>query len=248
MRGSCRCRNGGKKTLREAGLSLKKGGTQPLNARKSFVSSRNSSPTTRLMRASIAGLPASYRLCHCALLLRVQFQSLSPFHVTSRRCSLASEFLRLSTETTPNTFQNLKRPTAKGRERMARYSVFTLSALTLLCLGASSSAPTIAQQGITRTPLGTMDFPAGYQTVMGVAQIPAGVCADRHTHPGVETSYVLEGEGVLKVEGKPEQRLKAGEPLQIPANAPHSPCATTALKILTVHVVEKGKPLASPAP
>jgi cytochrome o ubiquinol oxidase subunit IV len=43
----------GKKTPREAGLSLKKGGTQPLNARKSFVSSRNSSPTTRLMRASI---------------------------------------------------------------------------------------------------------------------------------------------------------------------------------------------------
>jgi hypothetical protein len=45
------------------GLSLKKGGTQPLNARKSFVS-RNSSPTTRLMRASIACLSASYRLCH----------------------------------------------------------------------------------------------------------------------------------------------------------------------------------------
>src|SRR5438552_11799732 len=68
MRGLCRCRNGGKKNPAR-GLSLKKGGTQPLNARKSFVS-RNSSPTTRLMRASIACLSASYRLCHCALLLR----------------------------------------------------------------------------------------------------------------------------------------------------------------------------------
>jgi hypothetical protein len=44
MRGLCRCRNGGKKTPREAGLSLKKGGTQPLNAAKSFVSSREQQP------------------------------------------------------------------------------------------------------------------------------------------------------------------------------------------------------------
>ena len=131
---------------------------------------------------------------------------------------------------------------------MIRYSRFTLVAVTLMCLGASSPMSVIAQQGITRTPLGTMDFPTGFQTVMGIAQIPAGVCADRHTHPGIETSYLLEGEGVLKVDGKPEQRLKVGDTLQIPANTPHTPCATTALKVLTVHVVEKGKPLASPAP
>jgi quercetin dioxygenase-like cupin family protein len=132
-------------------------------------------------------------------------------------------------------------------ESMMRNSIFTLTALTA-CLGASGLAPTAAQQGITRTPLGTTDFPAGYQAVMGIAQIPAGVCADRHTHPGLETSYILEGEAVIKIEGKADQRLKAGDPFQIPANAPHIPCATTAVKILTVHIVEKGKPLASPAP
>ena len=132
---------------------------------------------------------------------------------------------------------------------MNRNSTLTLTALAVLCLGAAGSAPTVAQQGITRTPLGTSDFPAGYQTVMGIAQIPAGVCADRHTHPGLETSYLLEGDFVLKVEGKPDQRLKAGEPFQIAANTPHIPCATTtAAKILTIHIVEKGKPLASPAP
>jgi quercetin dioxygenase-like cupin family protein len=132
---------------------------------------------------------------------------------------------------------------------MTRSFSLTLIAFTLLCAGAPGPTPVIAQQGITRTPLGTEDFPAGYQTVKGIALIPAGVCADRHTHPGLETSYVLEGEMLLKVEGKPDQRLKAGEPFQIPAGAPHIPCATTsALKILTVHIVEKGKPLASPAP
>jgi len=131
---------------------------------------------------------------------------------------------------------------------MIRSFSFTVVALTLLCVAAPSPTPISAQQGITRTPLGTVDFPAGYQTVMGLALIPAGVCADRHTHPGLETSYILEGEGLLKVDGKPDQRLKPGEPVQIPAGAPHIPCATSALKVLTVHIVDKGKPLASAAP
>ena len=108
-------------------------------------------------------------------------------------------------------------------------------------------APVFAQQGITRTPLGTMDFPAGYQTVMGLAEIAAGKCGGRHTHPGMETSY--EGEGVSKIDGRPDRPVKAGDAIQIPANLPHDGCATSrAVKILTVHTVEKGKPLGSPAP
>lgn len=110
-------------------------------------------------------------------------------------------------------------------------------------------ASALAQQGIKRTPLGTMDFPAGYQTVMGLAEIAAGTCGGRHTHPGIETSYVLEGEGVSKVNGRPDRQVKAGDAIQIPANVPHDGCATSrGAKILTVHIVEKGKPLGSPAP
>jgi quercetin dioxygenase-like cupin family protein len=94
-----------------------------------------------------------------------------------------------------------------------------------------------------------IDFPPGYQTVMGFAEIAPGTCAGRHTHPGIETSYILEGEEVLKVDGKPDQHLKAGDPIQIPAGVPHDGCTTTTgVKVLTVHVIEKGKPLGSPAP
>lgn len=49
----------------------------------------------------------------------------------------------------------------------------------------------MAQQGITRTPLSTTDFPPGYQSVMGIAQIPSNICFDRHTHPGIETLISL---------------------------------------------------------
>ena len=108
----------------------------------------------------------------------------------------------------------------------------------------------MAQQGIKRTPLGTMDFPAGYQTVKGYALIAPGMCSGRHTHPGIETSYILEGEIILEIDGQPEKHYKAGDPVEIPAGVVHDGCATAdrAAKILTVHVVEKGKPLGSPAP
>ena len=114
--------------------------------------------------------------------------------------------------------------------------------------------PVLAQQGAfrtvpsKRTTLGTMDFPPGYQTVMGISEIAPGTCVGRHTHPGISMPYVLEGETVLKVDGKPDQHVKAGDAIQMEAGVPHDDCTTTGVKQLTVHVIEKGKPLSSPAP
>jgi quercetin dioxygenase-like cupin family protein len=129
---------------------------------------------------------------------------------------------------------------------MTRSTVLAMTALAIVSFSPSS---VMAQQGITRTPLGTIDFPPGYQAVMGTAQVPANTCFERHTHPGIETSFVLEGELLLKIDSIPDKHHKAGESFQIPAGALHSGCATAGgAKVLTVHVIEKGKPLASPAP
>jgi quercetin dioxygenase-like cupin family protein len=108
----------------------------------------------------------------------------------------------------------------------------------------------IAQQAaIKRTPLQTVEFPPGFTTVTGIAEVPAGSCAGRHTHPGIEASYVMEGPLVVKIEGKSDQTLKAGESFQIPANTVHDACGVSgSFKVLATYVVEKGKPLASPAP
>jgi quercetin dioxygenase-like cupin family protein len=125
-----------------------------------------------------------------------------------------------------------------------------MTALTALCLGASGLVPAMAQEGIKRTALGSMDFPPGYQTVKGYADIAKGACGGRHTHPGLETSFVLEQELIVKIDGQPDQHYKAGEGFQIPPGVVHDACATAANpgRVLTVHIVEKGKPLASPAP
>ncbi len=121
---------------------------------------------------------------------------------------------------------------------------------------AAVAVPVIAvsalaqQSGIKRTPLQTVDFPPGYNVVSAIAEVPPGACAGRHTHPGVETTYVMEGAILLKVAGQPDRTVKAGESFQIPANTPHDACAVPGepFKVLATYIVEKGKPIATPAP
>ena len=108
----------------------------------------------------------------------------------------------------------------------------------------------IAQQsGIKRTPLQKLEFPAGYNTVTAIAEVPAGGAAGRHTHPGAETGYVLEGELELVIDGQPPMKIKAGESYQIPEGAIHDAKAgDKPFKVLGVYVVKAGEPLAKPAP
>ena len=88
---------------------------------------------------------------------------------------------------------------------MIRKIVLGLTVAAFACTGAALA------QGIKRTPLQKIDFPAGYTTVTAIAEIPAGGSAGRHTHPGVETGYVIEGEGDLIIDGQPTKHLKPGE-------------------------------------
>jgi hypothetical protein len=62
-----------------------------------------------------------------------------------------------------------------------------------LIAGAGLMASATAQEGIKRTPLGTMDFPPGYQTVKVYGEIAKGTCADRHTIPESRPPISLRG-------------------------------------------------------
>lgn len=129
---------------------------------------------------------------------------------------------------------------------MIRKLLLGLSVVAFAFAGAA-----FAQQGgIKRTPLQKVEFPDGYITVTGIAEIPPGAAAGRHTHPGIESGYVIEGEADLLVEGQPAKHLKAGDSYQIPAGAVHDAKVSgdKPLKVLAVYVVDKSKPLATPAP
>lgn len=123
-----------------------------------------------------------------------------------------------------------------------------LLGLTVVAIAGAGVA--IAQQsGIKRTPLQKLDFPAGFNTVTAIAEVPAGGAAGRHTHPGAETGYVLEGELELLIDGQPPMKIKAGESYQIPEGAVHDAKAgDKPFKVLGVYVVKAGEPLAKPAP
>lgn len=123
----------------------------------------------------------------------------------------------------------------------------TLLALSFAGLAFAGFAQ---QPAIKRTPLQKTDFPDGYTTLTAIAEVPPGGAAGRHTHPGIETGYVLEGEADLLVEGQPDKHLKAGDSYLIPAGVVHD--AKThgdkSLKIIGIYVYDKTKPLATPAP
>jgi quercetin dioxygenase-like cupin family protein len=116
-------------------------------------------------------------------------------------------------------------------------------------VAVSAIAQETQQGGIKRTLLQTIDFPPGYETVSVIGEIKPGDCAGRHTHPGAETAYVLEGEIVVKIDGKPDFIVKAGQPLLFAPGVVHNECnlSDRLFKALATYVVEKGEPLASPA-
>ena len=105
--------------------------------------------------------------------------------------------------------------------------------------------------GIQRTIVHKEDVTIpGREAVIARVELAPQARAGRHTHPGEEISYVVEGEAEIIVEGKPVRKVKTGDGFVIPAGAKHDAHNTgaTPLKLVGVYVVEKGKPMATPAP
>lgn len=126
----------------------------------------------------------------------------------------------------------------------------TLAAVTLtlagLAAGVSAQPPTFK-----RTILQQADISIpGREAVTGIAEFQPGASAGRHSHPGEEIGYVIEGMIVVEQDGQPARTVSAGQAFLIPAGTVHD--ATNrglgTARILATYVVEKGKPLATPAP
>ncbi|WP_415794923.1 cupin domain-containing protein [Comamonas aquatilis] len=121
--------------------------------------------------------------------------------------------------------------------------VFSQSAM------AQTSTPQAS--GLSRTMVGKADVSVpGREAVVAKVEVAPGSRAGRHTHPGDEISYVTEGEVDLLVDGQPPRTVKAGESFVVPAGVIHDAhnASSAAVKLVGVYVVEKGKPLATPAP
>jgi quercetin dioxygenase-like cupin family protein len=127
-----------------------------------------------------------------------------------------------------------------------RAAIVTFVALAAAGIVAGVSAQ---QAGFTRTVLQQGDLSvSGREAVTAIAEFQPTATVGRHTHPGEEIGYVLEGTIVLEQEGKPPVTLGAGKTFLIPPGTIHN--ATNAgsgrARVLATYIVEKGKPLATP--
>jgi len=84
--------------------------------------------------------------------------------------------------------------------------VFAIIAVVVFsCAANAQQQPAAATQTqtIKRTPLQNFDVPGtNYQTIIGIAEIVPNVNIGKHTHPGPESGFVLEGDFTLFIDGQ----------------------------------------------
>jgi len=127
-----------------------------------------------------------------------------------------------------------------------------LIAVVALTVNAAADEPKASAQPV-RTLFERHDQSGvpGKEIVIGSAMLPAGTAIGYHTHPGDEAGYVLKGTLILKTRGQPDRLLKAGDSFFNPRGAVHSLVAAPGGDggtAVSAWIVDKGQPLATPAP
>ena len=83
------------------------------------------------------------------------------------------------------------------------------------------------------------------EVITSVSEYQVGEVIPRHLHHGIETGYVLQG-STIQMPGQAPTRLETGSPIMNLRDVPHAGfkvIGPESLKLLTVHVVDKDKPL-----
>jgi quercetin dioxygenase-like cupin family protein len=123
---------------------------------------------------------------------------------------------------------------------LAGVFLFSLGVATAQLAQTASDSPQRVEQ--KRTDLtGAADM----EVVASVAEYKPGASLARHTHHGVEAAYVVQGASV-QYPGKAAVTLPTGTTvlnLRDVQHAGFTVVGDTSLKLFTVHIVDKGKPL-----
>jgi quercetin dioxygenase-like cupin family protein len=137
-----------------------------------------------------------------------------------------------------------------GRPRTEKE--FTVRAVIVTLVAVVLTAVVGAQQPtFKRTVLQQGDISvAGHEAISASVEFEPNATSGRHTHFGEEIGYLIDGTLRVEQDGKPPVTLKAGGVFLIPAGTIHSATntGTGTARLLATYVVEKGKPLATPAP
>ena len=120
-----------------------------------------------------------------------------------------------------------------------------MAAAALIVASVLAAPVALSQQGIKRTDLLRQDLSTpGREVIQVLVEFAPGVEFPRHSHPGEELVYVVEGVLEYALEGRPPVTLKAGDVLFIPHGTVHAVKNVGSGKAaeLATYIVEKGKP------
>jgi quercetin dioxygenase-like cupin family protein len=123
--------------------------------------------------------------------------------------------------------------------------IFVLSSFALLLAAAATADEPVKRNLLERSEM------AGTNLVAVLARVEAAADAmlPRHTHPGVEITTCVSGEMDLLIDGQPPRHIVAGEHFQVPPGVPHAAkFGAVPAVLIASFVVDKDKPLSSPAP
>jgi quercetin dioxygenase-like cupin family protein len=123
---------------------------------------------------------------------------------------------------------------------LAGVLLFGVGLVTGLVAQTSSDSPQRVEQ--KRTDLSGAP---GMEVVASVAEYKPGDSIGLHSHHGVEAAYVLQGASV-QIPGKDPMALATGATVLNLRDVKHGGykiVGDTSLKLFTVHIVDKGKPL-----
>lgn len=120
-----------------------------------------------------------------------------------------------------------------------------LSALVLALLCASASVH--AQDSSGRKELSRADLAGapGMEVILSITELRPGDLITEHFHHGIEAGYIIEG-GMVEQAGKPPITFADGSPIMNLRDVLHGGykvIGSKTIKLVTVHVVDKGKPL-----
>ena len=102
--------------------------------------------------------------------------------------------------------------------------------------------------GLWRTSLQRHDLSVpGREMIQSRVDVEPGSPPIRHTHPGEEIIYILEGSLEYQIDGQPTKVYNAGEALTVPAGVIHAVRNAGTGTALATDIVEKGKPLLTAA-
>jgi quercetin dioxygenase-like cupin family protein len=122
---------------------------------------------------------------------------------------------------------------------LAKWIVAGVAAFALVGMAQAQDSP--QRKEIKRTDLTGTNM----EVILSTAEYKPGDFVARHIHHGVEAFYVVQGATVELPDGK-QIKLVTGTGSMNLRDAPHAGfkvVGDTSLKLVTVHVVDKGRPL-----